>query len=184
MNFLIKEYEIQTRQIRFIAHCTPLYIFLYNFRLSGCNAVLFFSVSIFEAAHTSLDSFVENIILSSVQVFATALSVAIIDKLGRRILLIVSALVMIISLYGLGLYFYYLKHNPTLASKISFLPLFSVCLFIFAFSIGFGPIPWLMMSELFSPEAKGIASSITSKILIYSRSVVCKMIFIHELLAI
>ena len=166
VNFLIKEYEIQTRQIRFIAHCTPLYIFLYNFRLSGCNAVLFFSVSIFEAAHTSLDSFVENIILSSVQVFATALSVAIIDKLGRRILLIVSALVMIISLYGLGLYFYYLKHNPTLASKISFLPLFSVCLFIFAFSIGFGPIPWLMMSELFSPEAKGIASSITSKILI------------------
>lgn len=131
-------------------------------QLSGCNAVLFFSVSIFEAAHTSLDSFVENIILSSVQVFATALSVAIIDKLGRRILLIVSALVMIISLYGLGLYFYYLKHNPTLAAKISFLPLFSVCLFIFAFSIGFGPIPWLMMSELFSPEAKGIASSITS----------------------
>ena len=94
---------------------------------------------------------------------ATTIATLIMDKLGRRVLLIVSALVMILSLYGLGLYFWFLKdRGEDFAAQISFLPLGSVCLFIFAFSIGFGPIPWLMMSELFSPEAKGAASSLTS----------------------
>ena len=34
------------------------------------------------------------------------------------------------------------------------MPLASLSLFVFAFSIGFGPIPWLMMSELFAPEVQ------------------------------
>ena len=94
---------------------------------------------------------------------STALAAVLIDRLGRRILLIASALIMIISLYGLGLYFWIQKTHPDLAKTISFLPLSSLCLYIFAFSIGFGPIPWLMMSEIFAPEVKGIASSISCK---------------------
>ena len=97
------------------------------------------------------------------KVCATVISTLLIDKLGRRILIMTSAILMIISLYGLGLYFWILDHNPQLAFGISILPLISLCMFIFGFSIGFGPIPLLLMSEMFSPEAKGIASSITSK---------------------
>ena len=93
---------------------------------------------------------------------ATFLATLIIDKFGRRMLLILSALFMILSMYGLGLYFWIQTTSPTLASSISPLPLVSVCVFFFSFSLGFGPIPWLMMSELFSPEAKGVASSISS----------------------
>jgi len=131
-------------------------------QLSGCNAVLFFSVPIFSAANTGLNPFLCNILLSTVQVVATFLATLIIDKFGRRMLLILSALFMILSMYGLGLYFWIQTTNPTLASSISPLPLVSVCVFFFSFSLGFGPIPWLMMSELFSPEAKGVASSISS----------------------
>ena len=54
-----------------------------------------------------------------------------------------------------------LEHSPTEAGKLGFLPLSCLCLFIAAFSLGFGPIPWLMMSELFSPEVKGVTSSIS-----------------------
>ena len=68
---------------------------------------------------------------------------------------------MICSLYGLGLYFWMLQNNPEEAASISFLPLACMCLFIAAFSLGFGPIPWLMMSELFAPEVKGVTSSIS-----------------------
>ena len=132
-------------------------------QLSGVNAVIFFSVSIFEKAHTDLNSYVENIIVGSVQVVATLLATMFIDKLGRRLLLVLSALVMIISLYGLGLYFWMLREMPEKAAHIDMLPLASLCIFIFAFSIWFGPIPWLMMSEIFSPEAKGVASSISGK---------------------
>jgi MFS family permease len=96
-----------------------------------------------------------------VQVVATAIAAILIDRLGRRVLLLSSALVMIFSLYGLGLYFWMLEHNPAEAGHLGFLPLSCLCLFIAAFSLGFGPIPWLMMSELFSPEVKGVTSSIS-----------------------
>ena len=153
------------RQLKNSSNKKPLVIaimLMFGQQFSGINAVIYFSVSIFEACHTSLDSFVENIILSSVLVVATGIATVIMDKLGRRILLVTSALVMIVALYGLGLYFYILKNHSLLAAKISFLPLFSVGTFVFFFSVGFGPIPWLMMSELFSPEAKGISTSISS----------------------
>jgi len=131
-------------------------------QLSGVNAVIFFSVTIFNAAKTSLNSLIENVIVGGVQVVATAIAAILIDRLGRRVLLISSALVMIISLYGLGLYFWMLEHSPAEAGKLGFLPLSCLCLFIAAFSLGFGPIPWLMMSELFSPEVKGVTSSISA----------------------
>ncbi len=53
-------------------------------QLSGVNAVIFFSVNIFEAAHTPLNSFVENIIIGATQVVATGIAALIVDKLGRR----------------------------------------------------------------------------------------------------
>ena len=134
-------------------------------QLSGVNAVIFFSVTIFNAAKTQLDSLLENIIVGGVQVVATALAAVLIDRLGRRVLLISSALIMICSLYGLGLYFWMLDNRPAEADSFNFLPLACLCLFIAAFSIGFGPIPWLMMSELFSPEVKGVTSSISGKYL-------------------
>jgi hypothetical protein len=51
--------------------------------------------------------------------------------------------------------------NPAEALKISFLPVASLSIYIMAFSIGFGPIPWVMMSEIFAPEVKTLASSIS-----------------------
>ena len=131
-------------------------------QLSGVNAVIFFSVTIFNAAKTEMSSLIENVIVGGVQVVATAIAAILIDRLGRRVLLLSSALIMICSLYGLGLYFWMLQNDPNEAAAISFLPLACMCLFIAAFSLGFGPIPWLMMSELFSPEVKGVTSSFSA----------------------
>ena len=39
--------------------------------------------------------------------------------------------------------------------SLSWLPLTSLMIYVFAFSIGFGPIPWMMNGEFFSIEAKG-----------------------------
>lgn len=36
----------------------------------------------------------------------------------------------------------------------------SVVLFIISFSLGFGPIPWMMMGELCAPDVKGLASAL------------------------
>ena len=44
--------------------------------------------------------------------------------------------------------------------SIGFLPLVSLMVFIAAFSLGFGPIPWILNVELIPPEARAISSSL------------------------
>ena len=133
-------------------------------QMSGMNAVMFYCVSIFEQSGSSMNSNVENIIIGGVQIVATVLAAVVMDKAGRRILLNLSSSLMVISIGVLGAFFYIADNlgDQDLAKKIEFVPVASLSLFVFAFSIGFGPIPWLMMSELFAPEVKSLASSIST----------------------
>lgn len=133
-------------------------------QFSGMNAIMFYCISIFESSGSNLDSNLENIIVGLVQIIATIAAALAMDKAGRRILLNFSSFVMVISMAALGAYFYIASqaNEEELVKKIGFLPVSSMSLFVFAFSVGFGPIPWLMMSELFSPEVKSIASSIST----------------------
>jgi SP family facilitated glucose transporter-like MFS transporter 8 len=61
----------------------------------------------------------------------------------------------------LGLCFH-LQEQEYDVSSISWLPLASVAVFIVVFSMGFGPIPWIMLGELFPSNVKGIASAVTA----------------------
>lgn len=47
-------------------------------------------------------------------------------------------------------------------SSVSWLPLLSFAVFIIIFSVGFGPIPWLMVGELFTNNVRSVASSATA----------------------
>merc|ERR1719323_112699 len=135
---------------------------MFGQQLSGMNAVMFYCVDIFKAAHSELDPTTANIVIGAVQIVATFLAAVVMDKAGRRLLLNLSALIMVVSISLLGFYFYTTVHMKELSQHIGWVPLASLSVFVFAFSIGFGPIPWLMMSELFAPEVKSVASSIST----------------------
>lgn len=128
-------------------------------QFSGINAVIFYAQSIFDAAGSKMDPAVCTIIVGVVQVVMTVASAMLIEKAGRRVLLLQSSVVMGLCLVALGVYFQ-LKEGNTDVKNISFIPLGSVVLFIVSFSLGLGPIPWLIMGELFAPDVKGIASAI------------------------
>lgn len=149
-------------------------------QFSGINAVIFYAQSIFEAAGSTLGKWESchricclinlflfqplepslcTIIVGVVQVVMTVASALLIEKAGRRLLLLQSSVVMGLCLIMLGVYFQ-LKEGGSDVENISFLPLASVVLFIVSFSLGFGPLPWLLMGELFASEVKGIASAI------------------------
>jgi SP family facilitated glucose transporter-like MFS transporter 8 len=128
-------------------------------QLSGINAVIFYSVDIFYAAGSTLDPKVAAIIVGVVQVVVTYAASVMVDRAGRRVLLLLSASIMGLCLAILGLYFC-LKNKGDDVSSIGWLPLICVAVFIVMFSLGFGPLPWMMMGELFAPNVKGAASSI------------------------
>lgn len=67
---------------------------------------------------------------------------------------------MVACLACLAVYFYMQSHAGI---KLPFaVPLVSIAVYITVFSLGFGPIPWIMLGELFSPKMKGLASSIAA----------------------
>jgi len=129
-------------------------------QLSGINAVIFYTVQIFDSANVDLDPSVSTMIVGGVQIAATLASIFVVDRLGRRILLLFSDIVMCISLVALGLYFK-MKEDGN-AANIGWLPLISLILFIVAFSVGYGPLPWMMLGELLPPKVKGLTASIAT----------------------
>ncbi|XP_077297723.1 solute carrier family 2 member nebulosa isoform X2 [Arctopsyche grandis] len=139
--------------------CMSLMLFQ---QFSGINAVIFNVTTIFKSASDAIPEDIATIIIGVVQVVATFLSTLIVDKLGRRVLLLLSAIVMAICDILLGVFFYLKETNGAddeTVQSISWLPLASLIIFIAAFSLGFGPIPWLVSGELCTPNIKAFVSS-------------------------
>ena len=148
----------------------------------GVNAVLFNAASIFKDAGFD-NGKVVSISVGLIQFVGTALACLLMDRAGRRILLWTMALGMCITLAGLGFYFeIYIKNSngtdstpasdtvsllgsishSVAAKKISWLSILCLVLFNLAFALAWGPIPWLVMSEIFPLKARGPASSLAT----------------------
>lgn len=82
----------------------------------------------------------------------TLVSFSTVDKYGRKLLLVISALIMAVCYAGLCVFNMIKVQNPELSTKISWLPLLCVTVYIAAFSIGYGPLPWVLMSEIYSSK--------------------------------
>lgn len=127
-------------------------------QLTGIDAVIYYSVDIFNEAGSSLSSSVCIIIVGILQLISTYISSVIVDRAGRRILLILSELGMAVSLLALSLHFT-MQNNGLEVLWAGWIPLVALNVYIVTFSVGFGPLPWLIMAELLSTEAKVWVSS-------------------------
>lgn len=148
-----------TRKVTLKALAISLGLMFFQ-QLCGINAVIFYATDIFKDANTGIDAKLSTIVVGIMQVIATFVSVLVVDKLGRRLLLLASATVMALSTIAMGVYFYLQDRDKESVTNLGWLPVCSLCVFIIMFSIGFGPVPWLMMGELFASDIKGPAGSI------------------------
>jgi len=117
---------------------------------SGVNAVQSYTVKIFQAASPNLDANLATIIIGVVQVVFVFLSMLLVDRVGRKILLILSFVIMAISLATLGTFFYLEQ-----STDHSWIPLAAVICFVIAYAFGVGPLPWVIFGEIISPNSKG-----------------------------
>ena len=125
-------------------------------QFSGINAVITFASNMLRDAGISNANAAE-ITITLVQVVGTGISCLIVDKLGRRLLLMFPTALMCISMVVLGASRYY-------GGFPSGITLLSLCCFIVGFSLGIGPIPWLLMSEIFPTKIRGVASGIATQV--------------------
>lgn len=145
-------------------------------QLSGINAVMFYAETIFEEAKFK-ESSLASVIVGVIQVLFTAVAALVMDRAGRRVLLTLSGVVMVFSTSAFGTYFKLTQDGPSNSSHVhllapvsveptdasvglAWLAMGSVCLFIAGFALGWGPIPWLLMSEIFPLHVKGVATGV------------------------
>ena len=129
-------------------------------RFCGMNAVIFCTESIFQTAGYSGNPGLPSVIIAAVKVGATCFSTSLMDKTGRRILFVTGGIVMMISCLSFGVFFY--CSHTCMGNNISWLSLTSLILYVTAFSLGWGSIPWLIMSEIFPTKAWGRAAALAT----------------------
>ncbi|XP_022623861.1 solute carrier family 2, facilitated glucose transporter member 8 [Seriola dumerili] len=135
-------------------------------QMTGINAIMFYAENIFEQAHFK-ESDLASVIVGLIQVVFTAVAALIMDKAGRKVLLIISGVAMAISTTAFGVYFYLMSQLHSTAppgeephADLAWLALASMAVFITGFALGWGPIPWLIMSEVFPVKVRGFASAV------------------------
>ena len=127
---------------------------LFFHQFSGTNAIMTYASTMLLDAGFSNANVVE-IAIVAVRLIGTGISCLIVDKVGRRILLIIATAVMCASMAVLGAS----RYCDDFPSSVT---LVTLCCFIFGFAFGIGPMAWLIMSEIFSTEVRGVASGIAT----------------------
>lgn len=105
---------------------------------TGVHAVVFYAHFIFDQTGSSINSSLASIIIGGIQIVTTILSSLIVDKLGRRLLLIPSCFMMCAMTFVLGAYFYMKDQNSQLIENLHWIPITSLCIYMFFYAIGIG----------------------------------------------
>ncbi|KAH7567258.1 hypothetical protein JRO89_XS07G0039900 [Xanthoceras sorbifolium] len=133
-------------------------------QLSGINGVLFYSSTIFASAGVT-SSNIATFGLGAVQVIATGITTWLVDRAGRRLLLIISTSGMTVSLLIVAVSFFakgFVSEDSSLHSIFAIISVVGVVAMVVTFSLGLGAIPWLIMSEILPINIKGLAGSVAT----------------------
>uniref|UniRef100_A0A0D6QVP7 Major facilitator superfamily (MFS) profile domain-containing protein n=1 Tax=Araucaria cunninghamii TaxID=56994 RepID=A0A0D6QVP7_ARACU len=130
-------------------------------QLTGISGIMFYNTSIFESAGIS-SAEAASLAMAGVQILMTAFIAWLMDKAGRRLLLMISATGMASSFFLIGVAFYLKSHMPAASQFASILALVGLLGCIISYSLGMGAIPWIVMSEILPTNVKGIAGSMAT----------------------
>ncbi|KAJ9586111.1 hypothetical protein L9F63_020248 [Diploptera punctata] len=134
-------------------------------QFSGELAVMSYTTQIFENSSTSLNADMSVIILGIVQMLASAASSSIVDRIGRRPLLITSTSGLSLSCLSMGIYFYLENNTSYDLSPVFWLPVTSLIVYQSSFCIALGILPYTILGEVIPINVKGVTSFVAFMIL-------------------
>jgi SP family arabinose:H+ symporter-like MFS transporter len=128
-------------------------------QITGINAIIYYAPEIFKSAGFGAESaLVQTVIIGVINTLFTFIAIWLIDKAGRRTLLLWGVAGMIVCLFGVGLCYYYQFFKG---------PWLLICIlgYIASFASSLGPVPWVIISEIFPTKLRGVAMSFATVIL-------------------
>lgn len=119
----------------------------------GINVVLYYAPEIFKSMGSGTDSaLLQTIIVGIINLSFTVLAILTVDKFGRKPLLIIGALIMAVSMFGLGTAF---SSDLPGSLKLVFMLTYTA-----GFAMSWGPVCWVMLAEIFPNSVRSAVMSI------------------------
>jgi len=127
-------------------------------QITGINTVIYYAPTIFKFAGLSSASvaILASVGVGIVNVVLTLVAMQLIDRVGRRPLLLASLAGMGLSLFVLGLAF----ALPRFSGSLGWIAVGSLMLYVGSFAVGLGPVFWLVLSEIYPLQIRGRAMSV------------------------
>ncbi|WP_428741897.1 D-xylose transporter XylE [Tenacibaculum sp.] len=119
----------------------------------GINVVLYYAPEIFKSMGSGTDvALLQTIIVGSVNLIFTVLAIMTVDKFGRKPLMIIGALGMAVSMFALGTTFF--------TQTIGIAALVFMLIYVASFAMSWGPVCWVLLSEIFPNKIRGRALAV------------------------
>lgn len=119
----------------------------------GINAVLYYAPLMFKNLGASTDSALwQTVIVGLANVIFTVVAILTVDRLGRKPLMIIGGVVMGLSMITLGFQFQ--------SNAVGLGPLIAAVVYIAGFALSWGPVTWVLLSEMFPNSIKSRAMAI------------------------
>jgi sugar porter (SP) family MFS transporter len=126
-------------------------------QLSGINTVIYYAPTIFKYAgfESARASILAAVGLGVVMLCSHVVAIFLIDRVGRRPLLLVGIAGQIVGLAALGAAF----HFKQLSNSVGDIAVGSLVVYVACFAFGLGPVFWLLISEIYPLAVRGAAMS-------------------------
>ena len=178
MKRIVEEVEKEGNSVRLChllkerKHCQPFLLAIALMTLAqlvGIDYIISYTTIIFEvllcskkivvtlqnpqSSGSNISPCLSSVVVAGVMVIGNIVTVVTIDKIGRRYLLLISTLLICLSTAGVGAFFRLKEAEDPIVPQLGWLPLASFIIFIFVFSIGLGPVPWVLLVEFMPLES-------------------------------
>ncbi|RAL54441.1 hypothetical protein DM860_001569 [Cuscuta australis] len=125
-------------------------------QFTGMNVIMFYAPVLFQTIGLGADaSLISSVITGGVNAAATFITIGFVDRLGRKFLLVEGALQMLVCQCLAGaILMKHLHSTDAIPSHYAVMLLIVICVFVAGFAWSWGPLGWLIPSEIFSLETR------------------------------
>lgn len=123
-----------------------------------------------------LSASIASIIFSCVNLFASIISCLVVDKFGRKVLLIISTVLTGFCLFFIAFYFHMLELGFNM-DQYSWLPIVAVMIYAAVFKFGLGTVPIVVTSEVFASKIKAFGMTFVDGVYVVSSILSLQLFF-------
>lgn len=128
-------------------------------QLVGINVIFYYGAVLWEfVGFTEEDGLLTNVIMGSVSIVACLVAIGLIDKIGRKPLLLIGSVGMAVTLSIMALVFSQATLTETglsLSPQLGTIALLSAIIYVAFFNLSWGPVMWVLLGEMFPNQIRG-----------------------------